>query len=149
VIVELSLSTRFEDGVAVIEAAGDVDVYSAPILRGAIVDLVEAGHVHLVLDLDGLEFLDSTGLGVLVGGLKRVRARRGSLRIVCTREMIIKPFRITGLTKVFPIHPTLAEAIRAAGAQAAERPGDIRSTSPSTASAQPGRGTTIGRDRHE
>jgi anti-sigma B factor antagonist len=108
--VDLSLSTRIEGGVAVIEAAGDVDVYSAPAFRKQIVDLVDAGHLHLVVDLDGLEFLDSTGLGVLVGGLKRVRAHRGSLRIVCTKEHIIKPFRITGLTKVFAIHPTLAEA---------------------------------------
>jgi anti-sigma B factor antagonist len=108
--VELSLSSRIQDGIAIIEAAGDVDVYSAPAFRDQIVSLVEAGHVHLVVDLDGLEFLDSTGLGVLVGGLKRVRARRGSLRIVCTREHVLKPFRITGLTKVFAIHPSLEEA---------------------------------------
>ena len=114
--MELSLSTRMKDGVAVIEAGGDVDVYSAPAFRKQIVDLVDAGHIHLVVDLDGLEFLDSTGLGVLVGGLKRVRAHRGSLRIVCTREHIIKPFRITGLTKVFAIHPTVEDASFAVGA---------------------------------
>jgi anti-sigma B factor antagonist len=108
--VELSLSARVEEGVAIIEAAGDVDVYSAPAFREQIVDLVDAGHIHVVVDLDGLEFLDSTGLGVLVGGLKRVRAHRGSLRIVCSREHIIKPFRITGLTKVFAIHPSIDEA---------------------------------------
>jgi anti-sigma B factor antagonist len=111
--VELSLSSRVEEGVAIIEAAGDVDVYSAPAFRQQIVKLVDAGHIHVVVDLDGLEFLDSTGLGVLVGGLKRVRAHRGSLRIVCSREHIIKPFRITGLTKVFAIHPSLDEATEA------------------------------------
>ena len=56
--------------------------------------------------MEGVEFLDSTGLGVLVGGLKRVRAHDGSLRLVCTQERILKIFRITGLTKVFPIHAT-------------------------------------------
>ncbi len=111
--MELSLSSRVEEGVAIIEAAGDVDVYSAPAFRQQIVKLVDAGHIHVVVDLDGLEFLDSTGLGVLVGGLKRVRAHRGSLRIVCSREHIIKPFRITGLTKVFAIHPSLDEATEA------------------------------------
>ena len=54
--------------------------------------------------MENVEFLDSTGLGVLVGGLKRVRAHDGSLRLVCTQERILKIFRITGLTKVFPIH---------------------------------------------
>ena len=54
--------------------------------------------------MEGVDFLDSTGLGVLVGGLKRVRAHEGTLRLVCTQERILKIFRITGLTKVFPIH---------------------------------------------
>jgi anti-sigma B factor antagonist len=125
VSVELSLSARVEPGVAFIQAAGDVDVYSAPAFREQIVDLVDAGHVHLVVDLNGLEFLDSTGLGVLVGGLKRVRAHRGSLRIVCSKEHIIKPFRITGLTKVFAIHPSIEEATKAMGAN----PGGGKDTS--------------------
>src|SRR6266496_3634003 len=63
--------------------------------------------------LEKVEFLDSTGLGVLVGGLKRVRAHDGSLDLVCTQERILKIFRITGLTKVFGIHNTVDEAIAA------------------------------------
>ena len=59
------------------------------------------GNYHLVVDMERVEFLDSTGLGVLVGGLKRVRAHDGSLDLVCTQERILKIFRITGLTKVF------------------------------------------------
>ena len=114
--MELSLSTRIEGGVAIITAAGDVDVYSAPLLRDQISRLVDSGHIHLVVDLDGLEFLDSTGLGVLVGGLKRVRTQRGSLRIVCTKEQVLKPFHITGLIKAFPVHPDLDEAMRSAAA---------------------------------
>ena len=66
-----------------------------------------------VVDLEAVEFLDSTGLGVLVGGLKRVRAHEGSLRLVCTQERILKIFRITGLTKVFPIHSSVDEALSA------------------------------------
>ena len=61
----------------------------------------------------GLSALDSTGLGVLVGGLKRVRAHDGSLDLVCTQERILKIFRITGLTKVFGIHDSVDEAIAA------------------------------------
>ena len=75
--------------------------------------LVDDGRYHLVIDMEDVEFLDSTGLGVLVGGLKRVRAHDGSLRLVCTQERILKIFRITGLTKVFPIHATVAEAVAA------------------------------------
>ena len=61
--------------------------------------------------MERVDFLDSTGLGVLVGGLKRVRAHDGTLRLVCTQERILKIFRITGLTKVFPIHASVDEAV--------------------------------------
>ena len=63
--------------------------------------------------MDKVEFVDSTGLGVLVGGLKRVRAHDGSLDLVCTRERMLRIFRITGLTKVFGIHQTVDQAIAA------------------------------------
>ncbi len=113
--MDLSLTTRNEGPLTVIEVGGEIDVYTAPKLREQIVSLVEEGRYHLVVDMERVEFLDSTGLGVLVGGLKRVRAHDGSLHLVCTQERILKIFRITGLTKVFPIHPSVADALAAAG----------------------------------
>jgi anti-sigma B factor antagonist len=111
--VDLSLSTRTEGDRTVVSVGGEIDVYTAPKLREQLVDLVNAGQYHLVVDMEDVEFLDSTGLGVLVGGLKRVRAHEGSLRLVCTQERILKIFRITGLTKVFPIHDSVADAVAA------------------------------------
>jgi len=111
--VDLSLSTRPEGDRTVVEVGGEIDVYTAPKLREQLVDLVADGKYHLVVDMENVDFLDSTGLGVLVGGLKRVRAHGGSLRLVCTQERILKIFRITGLTKVFPIHSSVAEAVAA------------------------------------
>lgn len=109
--MELSLNHRKEGTKTVLEVAGEVDVYTAPKLREKLVELVGEGHHHLVIDMTGVEFLDSTGLGVLVGGLKRVRGNDGSLVLVCTAERILKIFRITGLTKVFPIHDSLEDAL--------------------------------------
>ena len=111
--MDLSLDTRTEDGHTVIAVAGEIDVYTAPKLREALVDLVNDGTYHIVVDVEQVEFLDSTGLGVLVGGLKRVRAHDGSLSIVCTQERLLKIFRITGLTKVFAIHPSVDAAVGA------------------------------------
>ena len=111
--MDLSLETRQENDRTVIEVGGEIDVYTAPKLRERIIELVDEGQYHLVVDLEKVEFLDSTGLGVLVGGLKRVRAHEGSLRLVCTQERILKIFRITGLTKVFPIHDSVEDAISA------------------------------------
>jgi anti-sigma B factor antagonist len=109
--VDLSLTTRTEGGRTVVEVGGEIDVYTAPRLRETIVALVDAGQYHLVVDLERVEFLDSTGLGVLVGGLKRVRTHDGSLSLVCTQERLLKIFRITGLTKVFDIHSDVASAL--------------------------------------
>jgi anti-sigma B factor antagonist len=111
--VDLSLSTRTVDDRTIVEVGGEIDVYTAPKLREQLVELVNDGNFHLVVDMEGVDFLDSTGLGVLVGGLKRVRAHEGSLRLVCNQERILKIFRITGLTKVFPIHGSVDEAVAA------------------------------------
>ncbi|HWB66131.1 MAG TPA: anti-sigma factor antagonist [Mycobacteriales bacterium] len=111
--MDLTLSTKTEGDRAVVAVGGEIDVYTAPKLREQLVDLVGNGHYHLIVDMEKVEFLDSTGLGVLVGGLKRVRAHDGSLRLVCTQDRILKIFRITGLTKVFPIHDTVDEAAAA------------------------------------
>lgn len=111
--MDLTLSTRVEGAATVVVVGGEIDVYTAPKLREQIVDLVGGGAYHLVVDMEAVEFLDSTGLGVLVGGLKRVRAHDGSLKLVCTQERILKIFRITGLTKVFPIYDTVEAALAA------------------------------------
>ena len=113
--MDLSLVTRTQGERTVVEVGGEIDVYTAPQLRERVVELVADGQVDLVLDLSGVEFLDSTGLGVLVGALNRVRAQDGSLALVLTQERILKIFEITGLRKVFPIFPTVDEAVGAAG----------------------------------
>jgi anti-sigma B factor antagonist len=110
--VELSLDHRKEGDYTVLEVGGEVDVYTAPKLREKLVELVGDGNYHIIVDMTKVEFLDSTGLGVLVGGLKRVRSHEGSLALVCNQERILKIFRITGLTKVFPIHDSLDEALQ-------------------------------------
>jgi anti-sigma B factor antagonist len=113
--VDLSLSTRTEGERTIVSVGGEIDVYTAPKLREQLIDLVASGKYHLVVDMEHVDFLDSTGLGVLVGGLKRVRAHDGSLELVCSQERILKIFRITGLTKVFTIHSSVEEATAAAG----------------------------------
>lgn len=109
--MDLVITTRDEGSYSVAVVAGEIDVYSAPKLRQQLADLVDLGRYKLILDMEALEFLDSAGLGVLVGGLKRVRAYGGSLSLVCTQDRILRLFRITGLTMVFPIYATVSEAI--------------------------------------
>ena len=111
--MDLKLGHYNKDGIEVIAVEGEIDIYTAPRLRDLLIDLVSQGNYQLVVSMQKIEFLDSTGLGVLVGGLNRVRAHDGSLDLVCTRERILKIFQITGLTKVFGIHDTVDQAIAA------------------------------------
>src|ERR1700730_16014466 len=105
--------------VTVIRLQGEVDIYSAPKLREKIIELVNQGRRLVVIDLDAVEFLDSTGLGVLVGGLKRLRSQGGELSLVCTRDRIRRLFELTRLDTAFQIHPNESAAIAAAGGHGA------------------------------
>ncbi len=111
--MDLGLDVSQHGESTVLAVRGEVDVYTAPRLREKLVELVAQGNYRIVVDLNGVDFLDSTGLGVLVGGLKRVRSHGGDMALVCTHQRIIKVFEITGLTKVFPIHDTLDAAVGA------------------------------------
>src|SRR3954452_9247510 len=109
--VDLTLATHEVDGTTIVAVGGEIDVYTAPKLRDKITELVAAGSYHIVVDMEEGEFLDSTGLGVLVGGLKKVRANDGTLELVCNQDRLLKIFRITGLAKVFVIHDSAEAAL--------------------------------------
>ena len=111
--MDLTLTNREVDGHTIVSVGGEIDVYTAPKLRDQISDLVGAGKTNLIIDLEAVDFLDSTGLGVLVGGLKKVRAEDGSMSLICSQDRLLKIFRITGLAKVFTIHPDEQAAVSA------------------------------------
>jgi anti-sigma B factor antagonist len=98
---------------AVVRVTGELEVYTAPALRERIRELAASGAVHLIADLGQVDFLDSTGLGALVGGLKRLHEEGGSLALVITTPRILSIFQITGLTKAFTIWPSVMDAITA------------------------------------
>jgi anti-sigma B factor antagonist len=98
---------------AVLRVGGEVDVYTAPRLRERVVKLLGDGVRHVVVDLREVDFLDSTGLGALVGSLKRLREQDGSLKLVAGPERIMQVFRLTGLVRVFALYPSVPQAIAA------------------------------------
>ncbi|HYP47092.1 MAG TPA: STAS domain-containing protein [Thermoleophilaceae bacterium] len=87
----------------VIELGGEIDLYTAPQFKERMVGLIEQGKQRIVVDLSQATFIDSTTLGVLVGGVKRLRPAGGALALVCTDSNIPQIFEITGLDRVFPI----------------------------------------------
>lgn len=111
--MELSLATREVAGHSVVEVRGEVDVYTSSVLRERLVELIDGGAARVVVDLDGVDFLDSSGLGVLVGALRRLRTADGELSLVCTSEKLLKIFRITALDRVFTLHGSVQAAVAA------------------------------------
>lgn len=100
-------------GWTVLTATGEIDVAAAPGLREQLVGLIESRTSQLVVDLEGVDFIDSTGLGVLVGAVRRARAADGDVRLVCTNSRLLKVFDVTGLDEVFTIAATVDEAVAA------------------------------------
>jgi anti-sigma B factor antagonist len=99
------------DGRAVVAAFGDFDVYTAPELRECLEAQILSGHRHIVIDLTGVTFMDSSALGVLVGARKHALRLEGSVNLVCIDDRIVKLFRITGMTQVFAIHASVKDAL--------------------------------------
>jgi anti-sigma B factor antagonist len=95
---------------SILEIEGEVDVYTSPQLKQDIVKLAEGGVKHVIINLSKVEYLDSTGLGVLIGGLKRLRESDGNLVLVGPGMRILRIFEITGLDKIFDIFSTEEEA---------------------------------------
>jgi anti-sigma B factor antagonist len=96
----------------VLTPTGDLDVYTVGSLRDALGTMIERDSPRVVVDLDGVPFMDSSGLGALMGGVRRLREAGGDLAIACTREQHLKLFTITGFGEGVSIAPTVEEAAK-------------------------------------
>ena len=106
------VTQNLRDEGAVVTAAGEIDLATSPALRTRLQDAIGQNRL-VIVDLSDVTFIDSTGLGVLIGGLRRVNEAAGEMRIVIADPRVLKIFEITGLTGLFSIHSSLAEAASA------------------------------------
>jgi anti-sigma B factor antagonist len=102
-----------DDDVYIVAVTGYLDFDAAPRLKRSIVDSIEAGGRRLVVDLSDAGFIDSTGIGVLAGALKRLHECGGSLVVVCTHENVRSIFELVGLDDLIPLHQSRDDAISA------------------------------------
>lgn len=108
--MRLGADTWDDRGRTVIELTGELDIFTAPLLRDVLLGVSGDGRNFLAVVMTGVAFLDSSGLGVLIGAAKRANAGGGGLCIAGARDNVLKVLRITGLTRVMPAFPTLEEA---------------------------------------
>ncbi len=102
-MTELTIGVERGEAATLVVLRGDLDLATAPDLRECLVEVIDES-ARIVVDLEAVGFLDSAGLGILVGGLKRARTRGGDLELVCSSREVLKPIEITGLDRVFTIH---------------------------------------------
>jgi anti-sigma B factor antagonist len=95
----------------VLAPEGKFNMVAAPPLKARIDDLVTAGKVHLVVDLHAVDFIDSSGLGALIGGLKSARQHGGDLRIAAAGAQVRAVLKLTNLDRILDPYPTVEEAL--------------------------------------
>ncbi|MFE5400335.1 STAS domain-containing protein [Streptomyces sp. NPDC056580] len=98
----------------VVEVDGEPDAHTAPMIREAMIRLLDEGHRHFVLDLGFVGFMDSMGLGVIVAITKRIREHEGSLRIACSSGRVLRLFEISGMRESYEIYASAADATQSA-----------------------------------
>lgn len=107
----ISIETAQREGWDIISVEGEVDIRTAPQLREHISRILSEGSLHLLLDLDNVEFVDSTALSVMVGAHKQLARNGGGLVLVCTRESVLRVLAVTGLSRVFTVHDSIESVL--------------------------------------
>ena len=110
------------EGVTIVDLTGELDAYTSLELRETVIRLIEEGSLNIIVNLEKVDFIDSVGLGTLVGCLKRSAEHGGSITLVCSNPQIQKVFDITGLSKIFAIYKTREEALKRVASTAAGNP---------------------------
>lgn len=102
-------------GLGLVSLGGEVDIYTAPRLKEGLAELLDAGVTGIVVDLADVTFIDSTALGVLIGGVRRLHERDGRMALVVATRPVERVLTLTGLDRVFTIHATRDAAVSALG----------------------------------
>jgi len=106
-------SERRDDDLGVVVLSGEVDIFTAPQFKECLLGLLDDGVKRLVVDLGEVTFIDSTALGVLIGGVRRVHGVGGSMTVVVATRPVERVLSVTGLDRVFSLHTTRDEAVAA------------------------------------
>ncbi len=108
----LDVQTRqTEGGITVVAPTGRLDVAGAPALKDAITEVVKSGPPLVVIDMEGISFVDSTGLGSVISALKQIRGSQGDLRLAAPNQQVRVVLELTTLDRVFPYFATVEEAL--------------------------------------
>jgi anti-sigma B factor antagonist len=103
-------SRLVDDWLVIIKLSGELDAYLAPEVRERVEEVLGCGAQWVLMDLTEVEYIDSVGLGIMVGAAKRANERGGDLSIACGRPNVLRVFEISGTKELLNVFPTVAEA---------------------------------------
>ncbi|MBD5656268.1 MAG: STAS domain-containing protein [Candidatus Eremiobacteraeota bacterium] len=109
--LSIDVSSAQDGQVQLFSLGGSLDIATSPTIRAALMEAADRDNHEIIVDLTLLEFLDSTGLGALIGAQKRAAEHGGSVRLVAHEGQILRLLRITGLLEVFAVYPTVDAAL--------------------------------------
>lgn len=98
-VLDLKIEMKVEQGLPILTLVGEVDVYTYPQLKVAIAEIIDKGNKDMIINLEGVKYIDSTGLGVLANGANKIAKSNGLIGIICTKPQIKKIFEVSGLTQ--------------------------------------------------
>jgi anti-sigma B factor antagonist len=110
---DITIVIQTNSNKSIVDVSGEFSVYTAPELKRQLIKLCESDCIQIILNLSGLDYIDSTGLGVLINVLKRMRDKDGDLVLVCSRQRIRNAFKLTGLDNMFTLHATEVDYLQA------------------------------------
>ena len=128
--LRLGIDVQRVSDLPVLAVTGEIDIYTAPLFKQAVVNLVSEGNDAVVIDLTGVTFMDSSGFGTLLGATRRLRPAGGGLFLAGPNNTIQRMLRLTRLDSIMQIFPTVQEAVDALKAGGARTSAPVASGSP-------------------
>lgn len=111
--IRLETEQNEVNGTKVLDVSGEIDVYTAPQFKEAVNHILDSGQKHLIINMAGVTYMDSSGFGTLLSATKRIRPEGGTVSLVKVNSAIDRILRITRLSTVFATYDTVDEAIGA------------------------------------
>lgn len=118
--LRLGIDVQKVEGLPVLLVKGEIDIYTAPMFKQAVVGLVSDGHSNVVIDLSGVTFMDSSGFGTLLGATRRLRPAGGGLYLAGANTTIQRMLRLTRLDTIMGLYETAEDAVRAVSTEKVE-----------------------------
>jgi len=109
--MEIDVSSRQAGTAQLIDVNGEIDLYTSSVVQDCIQTLIDQGHTRLIVDLDGVSYLDSTGLGLLMKVALKLQETGGRLAVLCASAKVLRVLGLLGLTESLPVYAAEAEAV--------------------------------------